>query len=93
LQRLDSVKEGNGTMLDNTLVVIGRELGNTSHNMARSPILMAGGARGALKTGRFLNFDGQEHVKLLVSIGRLMGLDINSFGNRVLDSGPLDGIG
>lgn len=93
LQRLDSVKEGNGTMLDNTLVVIGRELGNTSHNMARSPILMAGGARGALKTGRFLNFDGQEHVKLLVSIGRLMGLDINSFGNRVLDSGPLAGIG
>jgi hypothetical protein len=93
LQKLDSVKEGNGTMLDNTLVVLGRELGNTSHNMEHSPILLAGGAGGALKTGRFLNFDGQEHVKLLVSVGRLMGLDIDSFGNRVMNSGPLAGIG
>ncbi len=92
LQKLDSVKEGNGTLLDNTLVVIGRELGSTAHSMERAPFILAGGAAGALKTGRWLNVDGQPHAKLLVSIGRMMGLDINSFGDRNKDSGPLAGL-
>jgi hypothetical protein len=93
LQQLDSVKEGNGTLLDNTLVVLGRELGNTAHGMERAPFILAGGAAGKLQTGRWLNVDGQPHAKLLVSVARLMGLDINSFGNRNKDSGPLVGIG
>jgi hypothetical protein len=93
LERLDSVKEGNGTLLDNTLVVVGRELGSTAHRMERVPFVLAGGAAGALPMGRFLSFDGEPHVKLLVSIARLMGLDINSFGNRETDSGPLTGVG
>lgn len=93
LQQLDSVKEGNGTLLDNTLVVCGRELGSTAHRMERAPFIMAGGAAGALKPGRWLSFDGQPHAKLLVSIARLMGLETNTFGNRDVASGPLAGIG
>jgi hypothetical protein len=93
LQQLDSVKEGNGTLLDNTLVVCGRELGSTAHRMERAPFILAGGAAGALKPGRWLNFDGQPHAKLLVSIGRLMGLEMDTFGNRDVGSGPLMGIG
>jgi len=89
LQRPDSVKEGNGTLLDNTLVVVGRELGSTAHRMDRAPFILAGGAAGALKAGRWLSFDGQPHAKLLVSIGQMMGLEINTFGNRDIDSGPL----
>jgi Protein of unknown function (DUF1552) len=93
LQQLDSVKEGNGTLLDNTLVVLGRELGSTAHRMERAPFIMAGGAGGALKPGRWLSFDGQPHAKLLVSIGKMMGLEIDTFGNRDVGSGPLPGIG
>jgi uncharacterized protein DUF1552 len=89
LQQLDSVKEGNGTLLDNTLVVVGRELGSTAHRMDRAPFILAGGAAGALKPGRWLDFDGQPHAKLLVSIGQMMGLEINTFGNRDMESGPL----
>jgi hypothetical protein len=93
LGQLDAVNEGNGTLLDNTLIVWGRELGNTSHNMARAPFIMAGKAGGALRTGRFLNFDKQEHVKLLVTIAQLMGMSsTNSIGNRVTNSGPLAGL-
>ena len=68
------MNEGTGTLLDNTLVVWGRELGNTSHNMGRVPMILAGKAGGALRTGRFLNFDKQEHAKLLVTIAHLMGV-------------------
>jgi hypothetical protein len=93
LQQLDGVKEGNGTLLDNTLVVVGRELGNTAHRMERAPFIMAGGAGVGLKPGRWLDVDGQPHAKLLVSIGQLMGLEIDSFGDRDAASGPLAGVG
>ena len=37
---------------------------------------------GALRTGRFLNFDNQEHVKLLVAVAQLMGMtSMTSVGN------------
>ncbi len=92
LAKLDGIDEGDGTLLDNTLVVCGRELGSTAHRMDRWPVVMAGGARGGLSTGRYLQFDGQEHAKLLVSIAQLMGLAIDGFGNRVASSGGLPGI-
>jgi hypothetical protein len=93
LQKLDSVPEGNGTLLDNTLVVCGRELGSTAHRMERAPFILAGGSALGLANGRWLDVDGQQHVKLLVSIARMMGMDINTFGNREANSGPLAGIG
>jgi hypothetical protein len=92
LAQLDSVNEGNGTLLDNTLVVWGRELGSTAHRMERVPLVMAGRAAGALTTGRYLSFDRQPHARLLVSIGRLMGLDIATMGNRETAAGGLTGI-
>ena len=92
LKKLDSVNEGSGTLLDNTLVVWGRELGSTSHRMDRWPVVMAGKAGGSLKTQRFLNLDKQQHAKLLVSIGQIMGLTSSTIGNRVMDAGPIAGL-
>jgi hypothetical protein len=89
---MDSIDEGNGTLLDNSLVVWGRELGSTAHRMERVPLIMAGKAGGSLVTGRFLDADEQEHAKLLVSIGQIMGVDLNSVGNRVTDSGGIAGL-
>lgn len=60
LQQLDSVKEGNGTMLDNTLILFGSDtttgqdsrIGVGAHNFYRFPLWMAGGSNFAFKTGR-----------------------------------------
>lgn len=92
LEKLDSVDEGEGTLLDNTLVVWGRELGTTAHRMTRVPFVLAGGARGALQAGRYLQYDGQQHARLLVSVARTMGLDVDGVGNREPSSGGLTGI-
>ena len=93
LGKLDAVNEGTGTLLDNTLVVWGRELGNTSHNMSRVPMIMAGKAGGAMRTGRFLNYDGKEHAQLLVSVAQLMGMTTTTkVGNRQTSTGPLAGL-
>ena len=57
LGKLDSIKEGNGTMLDNTLVVFGSDtttlqvLDLGPHNHYRFPLWMAGGGNFAFKTG------------------------------------------
>jgi hypothetical protein len=92
LEQMDAIDEGNGTLLDNSLVVWGRELGSTAHRMERVPLIMAGKAGGSLVTGRFLSADEEEHAKLLVSIGQIMGVDINTIGNRATNSGGLSGL-
>jgi hypothetical protein len=92
LSALDSVKEGNGTLLDNTLVVWGREMAATNHRMQPIPLILAGSARGGLATGRWLDRSREPHAKALVSICQIMGLDVNSVGDRDPSSGPLDGL-
>lgn len=92
LGKLDAVDEGSGTLLDNTLIAWGRELGSTAHRMDNTPFLLLGGAGGGLRGGRYLNVSGQQHAKALVSICQLMGMDVNSVGNRSMNSGSLPGL-
>ena len=108
LNLLDSFPEGNGTMLDNTLVVwmpehAHRKLevqGNgldpdygSPHNLLEIPIVLAGNAGGYFDTGRYVSLErepielsfyssltGPAHNKLLVSLARAMGLDIDTAG-------------
>jgi uncharacterized protein DUF1552 len=93
LGKLDAIPEGNGTMLDNSLVVWGSELGKgNSHAFEKMPFVVAGGAAGKLKTGRYLQFNGVEHNRLLVSIAQLMGLtDMEKFGTTDTKTGNLSG--
>lgn len=92
LAKLDAIPEGDGSMLDNTLVVWGREMATTSHRMQPMPLLFAGGTAMGLRTGRYIDVAGEPHAKALVSICQLMGLDVNGFGDRDPDSGPLPGL-
>lgn len=92
LDQLDSVDEGGSTLLDNTLVVWGRELGTTAHRFENVPFVVAGGGGFGVNTGRYLSLGGQKHAKLLVSIAQHLGLDVNGVGNIDPDSGPLAGL-
>lgn len=90
LQQMKLVKEGAGTMLDNTVILWGNELGKgNSHSRDKVPYVMAGSAGGYFKTGRFLKYNNDSHSNLLVSIANAMGVPINSFGNPKYCTGPL----
>jgi hypothetical protein len=94
LDQLDSIPEGNGTLLDNTLVVWGSELGvGNTHSFKSTPFVTAGGAGGAVPTGRYLEYNEKSyHNGLLVAICQAMGLkDVTKFGNLDDGSGPLAG--
>lgn len=95
LDRLDAVPEGTGTLLDNTIVVWGSELGKAnSHSFAQVPFVVAGGGGGALRTGRFLQpAAGTTHNRLLVSLAQAMGATgISTVGNTDMGTGPLAGL-
>lgn len=94
VSKLAAIPEGDGTVLDNTLVLWCNELakGNT-HSRENAFYVLAGGAGGALRTGRFLRYEGhQPHNDLLVSLLQAMGLPDDRFGDPDWCNGPLPGL-
>ncbi|MES1172296.1 MAG: DUF1552 domain-containing protein [Bacteroidota bacterium] len=91
LDALKNTKEADGTsMLDNTLVLWVNELARgNAHSHDKMPYVLAGGAGGALRTGRFLTYKGVSHNNLLVSCMNLMGVPGTTFGNPAFCTGPL----
>jgi hypothetical protein len=66
LEKLKSVKEGEGTLLDNCMIAYGS--GNSDgdrHNHDDLPILLAGRGGGTIKTGRHVRFGGETPVSNL----------------------------
>jgi hypothetical protein len=58
LQKLAATKEGDGTLLDNSLLLYGSGMGNPNvHDHVNLPIIVAGGPAGGMKGGRHLRFD------------------------------------
>ncbi|MFP2909625.1 DUF1552 domain-containing protein [Pyxidicoccus sp. 3LFB2] len=56
MTQLAAVQEGSGTALDNTLIFWGNELGDAAGHMnVRVPTVLAGGAGGKFRMGRFLH--------------------------------------
>ena len=96
LSRLAAVPDANNTtLLDNTLVLWCNELakGNT-HSRQDAPYVLGGRAGGALRTGRFLSYEGQglSHNNLLVSLLNAMDLPDQTFGKPEWCTGPLTGL-
>ena len=93
LGKLDSYKEGDKTLLDNTVVLWATEIGeSTQHDLTLMPYVLAGSAGGAINAGRYLDFSSarKDNNQLLVSIARAMGVtDLNSFGDASGATGPL----
>lgn len=95
LDRLAEVPEADGsTMLESSLLLWGNELGaGNTHTYMNIPWVLAGGAGGGLKTGRFLQYGDRPHNDLLVSVCQLMGMtDVDTFGIPGVCLGPLDGL-
>ncbi len=77
-----------GLLLDSTVVVWCKEIGDSrTHECSSVPFVLAGG--GGLATGRYVNFGGVPHNRLLVSICRAMGLSNTTFGDPNKGSGVL----
>jgi hypothetical protein len=83
IDRLSSEQDGEGTLLDNTMVLFGGGIGDGNrHNHDDLPILLAGRAGGRIETGRLLKFENETPLcNLYVTMLQTMGCDVESFGD------------
>jgi hypothetical protein len=91
LEELDARPEGDGTMLDHSIVLLCSEVsdGNT-HSHRDMPFVLGGRAGGCLTPGRVVAHGGRRHGDLLVAIANAMGEPLTHFGDS--GSEPLPGL-
>lgn len=66
IEKLESVPEGSGTMMDNTLIVYTSNNADKQHtNGATWPVMLLGNFDGAIKTGCFTQLDGTRPINAL----------------------------
>jgi hypothetical protein len=85
--KLDSMPEGDGTVLDNScLMFLSSLFVGRTHDNTRLPVVLAGGLCGALKTGRSLSYLGEpaenrKMCSLYLSLMDRMGVKLDHFGD------------
>ena len=82
--KLKNTPDGEGTLLDNTMILYGSPMGNSNlHNHKRCPLLLAGHAGGRLKGGLHLKaVDETPMANVMLSMLHTLGLDaMKSFGD------------
>ena len=95
LEKLKKTPDGDGNLLDNTLVIYGSAMGNSNmHNHKRCPLFFAGHAGGRLKGNLHVKAaDGTPMANAMLSALHAMGIELPAFGdstgaldlNRVVD--------
>ncbi len=83
LERLKATPEGNGTLLDHSVILYGSGIGNPNiHDHTNLPVLVAGGAAGGMKGDRHIRY--QEPVPLAnlhLTLLDKVGVKIDSFAD------------
>ncbi|MDZ4851069.1 MAG: DUF1552 domain-containing protein [Pirellulaceae bacterium] len=87
LKKLDAIQESDGTLLDNTSVLYGSNLGNASaHDWHNLPIMVAGGR---FKHSGYVAHDEKSNTpfaNLFVVLAQQMGIEIDRFGSSTSNS-------
>ena len=83
LQKMQSVKEGKSTLLDNTMLVYGGGISDGDrHNHDDLPLLIAGGAGGTLKGGQHIKYkNGTPMTNLLITMLDRFGVPGETLGD------------
>jgi hypothetical protein len=85
--KLDAMKEGDRTVLDNSCLLFVNSLWSGSkHDSTKVPLLLAGGLGGTLATGRVLDYagkgdDNRKLCSLYLSVLDRMGVPADRFGD------------
>ena len=91
LERLKNTPEGNGSLLDNVLLLYGSGIGNPNiHNHSNLPVIVAGGAAGGMKGNRHIRYEKPTPLaNLHLSLLDKVGVKIDQFGDS---TGKIDGL-
>ena len=92
LDKLDSTPDGNGSLLDNLLMLYGAGMSDSNrHDNTGLPLVLLGGGSGSVKGGRHLRYkEGTPISNLHLTMLDKMGLPLE---NLVNSTGPLNLLG
>lgn len=93
LEKLDSIQEASGTLLDHSTIVYGCAIADgQAHTHDSLPIILAGRGSGSLNTGRHIAFPSRTPMNnLLLSLLDRMGVHEQRFGDSTGRLTKLDG--
>ena len=78
---LDAIPEGDGTLLDNCLVMAHSETSEANtHSVVGLPLMTAGTAGGRMRTGMHLSGVGDSTSRIGLTMQQLMGLNVGRWG-------------
>jgi len=83
LDRLDNMQEGNGTVLDNSIILFGSNMSNSDkHNQDPLPSAIFGLGGGNIRGGQHLAYaQDTPHANLLLTLLNRAGVQAESFGD------------
>jgi len=82
--KLDAVKEGDRTLLDNSMILYCSSMMSGAHNNDQLPVVMLGSGGGKIKTGRIVDYTGKPNRKmcsLYLSLMDKVGVRPKTFGD------------
>jgi hypothetical protein len=96
LEKLNSTPDGDGTLLDHSIILYGSGIGDGNlHDHVDLPVLVAGGGAGRLNGGRHLTYaSGEPMSNLLVTLLDKAGVPVEKIGDstRPLDFSGVAGL-
>lgn len=89
LQRMQSTPDGDGSLLDHSMILYGSSLGDGNLHLHNNlPVLLAGGAGGRIKSGRHIRYkDGTPMTNLFLTLLDKLGVPVDKLGDS---TGKLD---
>jgi hypothetical protein len=82
LIELDAVKEGAGTLLDNSLIMAFSDTGYAKiHSIENIPMFLAGKAGGRHKAGQHVHATGESVTRVSLTAQQLVGAPVGEFGS------------
>ena len=85
LVELDAIKEGEGTVLDNSLIMAFSDTGYAKiHSIENIPMFLAGRAGGRHKAGQHIHTTGESVTRVSLTAMRLVGAPVGEFGSGTM---------
>jgi hypothetical protein len=88
IEKLKNTPDGDGTLLDHSLVLYGSPMGDANvHNHKRVPLFLVGHANGQVKGNLHVQEpDGTPMANVLLATAQKLGLDVKQFGDSTAAS-------
>jgi len=85
LRKMDSIKEGDGTLLDHSLLLATSESNYAKlHTIDSLPIMIAGSAGGKWRSGQHINGKGDPTSRIGLTIQQAFGIPVGSWGTGAM---------